>query len=143
MKTAAEHAGPRVVGIVLTGMGDDGLAGARAVREFRVSPRTSQASLDSIAGAEAIPDLRQAQELLRWLDSGNFTFLGYKEYELVTDEEGADAGHDPGDEAVTGEEPDEREAEEGTEDEGAEDPQPDGAVGLLRHPVGLDELLPP
>ena len=40
----------------------------------------------SIAGAEDIPDLRQAQELLQWLDDGNFTFLGYKEYDLVTDE---------------------------------------------------------
>ncbi|WP_105030141.1 NAD-glutamate dehydrogenase [Arthrobacter ruber] len=53
--------------------------------------RSAEASLDSIAGADAIPDLRQAQELLQWLDGGNFTFLGYKEYELVTDEAGADA----------------------------------------------------
>jgi glutamate dehydrogenase len=58
---------------------------------MRRTVRSIEASLDTIAGAEDIPDLRQAQELLRWLDGGNFTFLGYKEYELVTDEEGADA----------------------------------------------------
>ncbi|BCT76784.1 NAD-glutamate dehydrogenase [Sinomonas cyclohexanicum] len=39
-------------------------------------------SLGSVAGAEDIPDLRSTQELLRWLDAGNFTFLGYREYDL-------------------------------------------------------------
>ncbi|THJ65968.1 NAD-glutamate dehydrogenase [Arthrobacter echini] len=48
------------------------------------------ASLSTIAGDD-IPDLQQAQELLTWLEDGNFTFLGYKEYDLVTDEGGADA----------------------------------------------------
>ncbi|RJU02935.1 NAD-glutamate dehydrogenase [Arthrobacter frigidicola] len=47
-------------------------------------------SLDGVAGGSSIPDLRQAQELLRWLDDGNFTFLGYKEYDLVV-EDGLDA----------------------------------------------------
>jgi glutamate dehydrogenase len=58
---------------------------------MRSAVRSIEASLDSIAGAADIPDLRQAQELLQWLDSGNFTFLGYKEYDLVTDDDGADA----------------------------------------------------
>ncbi len=49
------------------------------------------ASLGEITGAEDIPDLHQAQELLTWLEDGNFTFLGYKEYDLVTDDAGADA----------------------------------------------------
>jgi glutamate dehydrogenase len=40
--------------------------------------------LGSVAGAEDIPDLVPAQELLRWLDAGNFTFLGYREYDLKT-----------------------------------------------------------
>lgn len=41
------------------------------------------ASLDQVANPAQIAELRQAQELLRWLDDGNFTFLGYREYDLV------------------------------------------------------------
>ncbi|XTR52926.1 NAD-glutamate dehydrogenase [Pseudarthrobacter sp. So.54] len=41
--------------------------------------------LDNVADAAQIAELRQAQELLRWLDDGNFTFLGYREYELKTE----------------------------------------------------------
>ncbi len=58
---------------------------------MRNTVRGIEASLASVAGAEAVPDLRQAQELLRWLDNGNFTFLGYKEYDLVADDAGDDA----------------------------------------------------
>ncbi|MET4588892.1 NAD-glutamate dehydrogenase [Arthrobacter sp. 754] len=42
------------------------------------------ASLDQVANPAQIAELRQAQELLRWLDDGNFTFLGYREYDLIT-----------------------------------------------------------
>ncbi|WP_427130195.1 NAD-glutamate dehydrogenase [Pseudarthrobacter sp. S9] len=38
--------------------------------------------LDKVANRAQIAELRQAQELLRWLDDGNFTFLGYREYDL-------------------------------------------------------------
>jgi len=41
-------------------------------------------SLDTVAGADQIKDLRQTQQLLHWLDEGNFTFLGYREYNLET-----------------------------------------------------------
>ncbi|WP_309080035.1 NAD-glutamate dehydrogenase [Zhihengliuella sp.] len=37
-----------------------------------------------------VPELGEAAELLRWLDDGHFTFLGYREYTLV-DLEGEDA----------------------------------------------------
>ncbi|MCC3277731.1 NAD-glutamate dehydrogenase [Arthrobacter sp. zg-Y40] len=47
-------------------------------------------SLETIPGARDIPDLQQARELLTWLDNGNFTFLGYREYDLIT-EDGEDA----------------------------------------------------
>ncbi|MGO4186964.1 NAD-glutamate dehydrogenase [Pseudarthrobacter sp. TAF60_1] len=41
------------------------------------------ASLDKVANPAQIAELRQAQDLLRWLDNGNFTFLGYREYDLI------------------------------------------------------------
>jgi glutamate dehydrogenase len=47
------------------------------------------ADLDKVANPAQILELRQAQDLLRWLDEGNFTFLGYREYDLV-DEDGED-----------------------------------------------------
>jgi glutamate dehydrogenase len=40
-------------------------------------------SLDKVANRAQIAELRQAQDLLRWLDDGNFTFLGYREYDLI------------------------------------------------------------
>ena len=40
-------------------------------------------SLDQIAHPAQIAELRHAKDLLRWLDDGNFTFLGYREYDLV------------------------------------------------------------
>lgn len=41
--------------------------------------------LDKIANPAQIVELRQAQDLLGWLDEGNFTFLGYREYDLVNE----------------------------------------------------------
>ena len=42
-------------------------------------------SLATVTGAEQIPDLDAAIDLLHWLDDGNFTFLGYREYDLITE----------------------------------------------------------
>ncbi|HEY8700403.1 MAG TPA: NAD-glutamate dehydrogenase domain-containing protein, partial [Arthrobacter sp.] len=39
--------------------------------------------LDKVANPAQIAELRQAKDLLRWLDEGNYTFLGYREYDLV------------------------------------------------------------
>ncbi len=43
------------------------------------------ADLERVANAAQIAELRQAQDLLRWLDDGNYTFLGYREYDLRND----------------------------------------------------------
>ncbi len=51
---------------------------------MRHKARTIAESLSELEGAAEIPDIRQAQQLLRWLDDGNFTFLGFREYDLVT-----------------------------------------------------------
>lgn len=42
-------------------------------------------SLGAVANGHEVPDLHSASELLRWLDDGNFTFLGYREYDLTTE----------------------------------------------------------
>lgn len=42
-------------------------------------------SLATVTGAEDIPDLDAAVDLLHWLDDGNFSFLGYREYDLITE----------------------------------------------------------
>ncbi|MHA7292870.1 NAD-glutamate dehydrogenase [Arthrobacter sp. HLT1-21] len=57
---------------------------------MRSKVREIAASLDTVPGSAEIPDLDQARELLTWLDAGNFTFLGFKEYDLVTDDDGQD-----------------------------------------------------
>ncbi|MDY7528655.1 MULTISPECIES: NAD-glutamate dehydrogenase [unclassified Cryobacterium] len=41
-------------------------------------------ALGKLPHAEGIPDLAQARDLLHWLDQDNFTFLGYREYDLET-----------------------------------------------------------
>ena len=56
------------------GLAEDAQQGAR-----------DRGDLDKVANAAQIAELRQAQELLRWLDDGNFTFLGYREYDLVNE----------------------------------------------------------
>ncbi|TFD04388.1 NAD-glutamate dehydrogenase [Cryobacterium sinapicolor] len=58
-----------------------------AVEDWPAMTRKAQEIADAlgeVAHAEGIEDIRQAQELLRWLDGDNFTFLGYREYNLET-----------------------------------------------------------
>lgn len=43
-------------------------------------------ALGGVSHPEQVAELRQAQDLLRWLDNGNFTFLGYREYDLVNED---------------------------------------------------------
>ncbi len=51
---------------------------------MRAKAREIAEDLKSLPQAEAVPDLDQARELLTWLDKGNFTFLGFREYDLKT-----------------------------------------------------------
>ncbi len=39
--------------------------------------------LAEVTSSESIVDLREAEDLLHWMDAGNFTFLGYREYDLI------------------------------------------------------------
>ncbi|MGG5752483.1 NAD-glutamate dehydrogenase [Zafaria sp. Z1313] len=55
-------------------------------RAMRAKAHEIADSLGSVRGGEDIPDLRSAVELLRWLDDGNFTFLGYREYDLASED---------------------------------------------------------
>ena len=49
---------------------------------MRVKAVQIATALNSVTHGQEIHDLRQTQDLLRWLDGGNFTFLGYREYDL-------------------------------------------------------------
>ncbi|MBG0739434.1 NAD-glutamate dehydrogenase [Paeniglutamicibacter antarcticus] len=42
--------------------------------------------LGKVRAAESIVDLREAEDLLHWMDAGNFTFLGYREYDLIRED---------------------------------------------------------
>ncbi len=53
--------------------------------KMRTKALEISADLDRVANRAQIAELRQAQDLLRWLDDGNFTFLGYREYDLVNE----------------------------------------------------------
>ncbi|TFC81322.1 NAD-glutamate dehydrogenase [Cryobacterium cheniae] len=58
-----------------------------AVEDWPAMTRKAQEiaeALDDVAHAEGIEDISQAQELLGWLGGDNFTFLGYREYDLKT-----------------------------------------------------------
>jgi glutamate dehydrogenase len=51
-------------------------------RPMRAKSMMIAEALDRLPHAEGIQDIRQTQDLLRWLDRDNFTFLGYREYDL-------------------------------------------------------------
>ncbi|MFZ3454400.1 NAD-glutamate dehydrogenase [Arthrobacter sp. 7Tela_A1] len=65
----------------------------RVLSDVRLSVQdwpAMRAKVHEIAGelgsvAHGVPDLNQARELLTWLDNGNFTFLGYREYDLLNE----------------------------------------------------------
>jgi glutamate dehydrogenase len=46
------------------------------------------AGADTGAGATGVESLAEAEELLRWLARGHFTFLGYREYDLADGSDG-------------------------------------------------------
>ncbi len=51
-----------------------------AMREKALS--RAEVLATELAG-EHLADIREAEDLLHWMDAGNFTFLGYREYDLV------------------------------------------------------------
>ncbi|GAA5229704.1 NAD-glutamate dehydrogenase [Arthrobacter cryoconiti] len=51
-----------------------------AMREKALS--RAEVLATELAG-ESLTDLREAEDLLHWMDAGNFTFLGYREYDLL------------------------------------------------------------
>ncbi|MCU1573310.1 MAG: glutamate dehydrogenase, partial [Micrococcaceae bacterium] len=42
--------------------------------------------LSTMPAKDGIVDLREAEDLLHWMDAGNFTFLGYREYDLIRED---------------------------------------------------------
>ncbi|WP_026818943.1 NAD-glutamate dehydrogenase [Arthrobacter castelli] len=54
--------------------------------DMRNKVREIADALDDVPGTDGVPDLQQAKDLLYWLDDGNFTFLGFREYELKSED---------------------------------------------------------
>ncbi|MBT1003013.1 NAD-glutamate dehydrogenase [Paenarthrobacter sp. DKR-5] len=42
--------------------------------------------LDRVSHRDDVEGLRETQDLLRWMEGGNFTFLGYREYDLMSED---------------------------------------------------------
>jgi glutamate dehydrogenase len=57
-------------------------------QKMRVAALDIADSLDSEPAPVPPAEVAEAQELLRWLADEHFTFIGYREYDLVTDEGG-------------------------------------------------------
>jgi glutamate dehydrogenase len=66
-----------------------------AVEDQRRMGAVARGLADDLGG-EPGSDQAEYGELLRWLGAGNFTFLGYREYDLVREEEGAGLRAVPG-----------------------------------------------
>ena len=83
IETANDEARAALVAGLATVLGD-----VRGANEDWQAMRTKAVeiadALGDVAHAEGIQEIKQAQELLRWLDRDNFTFLGYREYDLET-----------------------------------------------------------
>ncbi|MER1995666.1 MAG: NAD-glutamate dehydrogenase [Arthrobacter sp.] len=58
-----------------------------AVRDWSgMRAKVHEIARELATAGPGIPDLQQARELLTWLDDGNFTFLGYREYDLINED---------------------------------------------------------
>ncbi|HUC56958.1 MAG TPA: NAD-glutamate dehydrogenase [Streptosporangiaceae bacterium] len=64
----------------------------RAMADRLASKFAAEAEVESVAARQAEPDAPESTaeigQLLRWLVDSHFTFLGYREYDLVEDSEG-------------------------------------------------------
>lgn len=64
---------------------DDVRAAVEDWQPMRQQALQAAAELGEVPCGAQIGELNEAKELLRWMDRGNFTFLGYREYDLVNE----------------------------------------------------------